>query len=450
MNKLVKLWLMNWFGQIFNKDGLMKRFFLVRKSNAFRELSLYAFQTYGITVINVISAFVLVRLFTKDVYASYGIIFSIVGVLNVFLNGGMARLISFQILKAPLTEDERNAFIGFFRWGYLFMAGLFIVCLPFVYHLYGLSIAIYATIAFFIQQFYDVLNLIYVSEVRERALNRYFAVLSIFDYSRAVFPILGVLFIHSLAGYFVGLMFSSVACLFALAIFPFWRRKMFCYVRWMFRPLRSIGAYADKFKQGYGIAFESGASALYLSVLILAAAKVLPGPELADLKVAISYIATLGLAVLPFTRWVTFHLPSRLEKSTRPFSLLMKTSAMGFVLGCSIVGISILAGWWLLPFAYGSQYSTAVGYIVPASLNMLFTNGLIGMSIFTRKYRLSWKNAQISLLNVFLGALILLSPFGPRTAFGYAIFYGFWVLPSSILMIGITYRKVNQTIGRAG
>jgi hypothetical protein len=427
-------------------SSIFSRLATLRRSSAFREMIAYAFQTYGITVINIVSAFILVRLFSKDVYASYGIIFSIVGVLNVFLNGGMARLISFQILKAPLTDEERTAVMGFFRWGYLLLSVLFVCCLPEIYHLYGLNISIFTTIAFFIQQFYDIVNLIYIPQVREHALRRYVVILSIFDYSRAIFPILGVIFIHDLRGYFIGLIISAAACLVALIVYPFWRKKIGCYVRFIFQPLKRIGAYADRFKLGYGIAFESGASALYLSVLILAASKVLRGPDLADLKVAIGYTATLGFVVLPFTRWVTFHLPSRLERSTRPFSLLMKTSVMGFVLGCCIVAGSILFGRWLLPFAYGAKYATAVLYIAPASLNLLFTNGLIPMSVYTRKYALSWKSAQISMASIFVGLLYMLSPIGPRTAFGYALFYGFWVLPSSILMISITYRRLNHVI----
>lgn len=432
--------------EYFCENGLAKRFFSIKKSGAFRELTVYAFQTYGITVINVLSALVLVRLFSKDVYASYGIIFSIVGVLGVFLNGGMSRLISFSILKAPLTENDRYALMGFFRWGYIAMLIFFLACLPFIYRLYGLNITVFATVAFFIQQFYDILNLVYVSEVRERMLKRYFIILSVFDYSRAIFPILGVIIIHSLVGYFIGLIFSSIVCLCVLAILPFWRRRIGFYMRLFFSPLKRVGAYLDYFKQGYGIALESGASALYLSVLILVSSRFLSGPDLADLKVAISYIATLSLVGLPLTRWIGFHLPKRLQASSRPFLLLMKISGLGFLLGCFIVLLSVICGSWLLPFAYGSQYATAVKYVAPAALQILFTNGLIGMSVFTRRYQLSWKNAQISLASIFLGSLILMSPWGPRTASGYALYYGLWVLPASMLMIGITYSRLNRAI----
>lgn len=423
---------------------------LFLKSSALKELTIYAFQTYGITVVNVISAFVLVRIFSKYVYASYGIIFSIVGILNVFLNGGMARLISFQVLKSPLSEEERESLMGYFRWGYLGMSVLFLCCVPFIYFMYGFSITIFTAIAFFVQQFYDVLNLVYVSEVRERALRRYFAILSVLDYSRAVFPVLMAIIFHSLWGYFFGLLVSAGVCVVTALAMPFWRHKLRFYAGWALKPIKSIGAYADHLKQGYGIALESGASTLYLSILILAASRYLSGPDLADLKVSIGYIATLSLACLPVTRWITFHLPQKLERSTRPFSLLMKTSGLGFLMGLIVVFGGVAFGRWLLPFAYGRQYATAVLLIAPASLHLLLTNGLIGMSVFTRKYRLNWSNAKISLFNVLAGSLILFSPIGPTSVFGYALFYGCWVIPASTMMILITYRKINRAISESG
>jgi O-antigen/teichoic acid export membrane protein len=414
------------------------------RKKTIKELFFYSLQTYGSTLLSIVSAFIIVRILSKELYGLYGVIFSGIGVLSVFLNGGVVRLSSSIILKSALKPDERDSLIRYTRQGFITMTVLAFLSAPLFLLLYGWHITLYLLVGYLSQISFDFLNLVYLSEVRERRLRDYAILSTSFDYIRVFCPLIGILLTRTILGFFIGLMVAVFLSISVCLALPYWRRKMLYYLQCLFSSFSSQSKYAHHVGLGLGVALESGAGTLYISILLLVASKRLGLSHVADLKVLLGYFSTILLLLSPLTRWVGFHLPKKIESANRPFLLFLKISLIGFATTFAISLASVIVGPWLLPVAFGSAYGTLKSSLIFGCVYGLTSGMFIGLGVISRQFGLSWKNAMISLINLSIGSLFLMSSFGPTTLNGFALFYGVWIFPASVasfILVYFTMRK---------
>ncbi|MDD5725913.1 MAG: hypothetical protein PHC53_00670 [Patescibacteria group bacterium] len=423
--------------------------YLIVRKKTLKELSVYAFQTYGVTLVSFVGAIITVRVLDRYEYGTYGIVFSIVGIVYTLLNAGIVRQVGNRILSSPLDDSERLLYMAYTKKGFFYTTLLGFILLPFFFFFYDPKTVIYIAVAFFVQHLTSFIALLFHSEIRERKLRTYYLFESLLEYSRVIMPIVGVLIFQNLAGYFAGSAFTVVVAMVLVFSFKHWRYKALHYLRTVWSATVSLKEITHLIRLGLSMSIESGAATLYLSIFILMGASYLGVSQAAVLKVLAGYYAALGMSLLPLSRWVNFHLPKRIATSTHPFRELLGLAGVttAFIIVVYLAGV--LVGPWLLPLVYGQRYVDAVPFIPWAGGWLVFSTMAIGLSAISRQYKLSFWNGVISLTNVALGLIFIFSPFGPRSILSFSIFYSLWIIPALIASYVLVYIRLQKKVDNA-
>ncbi|MDD5438186.1 MAG: hypothetical protein PHC70_03515 [Patescibacteria group bacterium] len=423
--------------------------YLMKRRGTLKELMVYSLQTYGVTVVSMIGAIITVRVLDRYEYGIYGIIFSIIGIVYVVLNAGIVRQVSNRILASPLEQDEKRLYMAYTKQGFIYTSLVGIALIPVFLIFYDFKTTLYIFIALFAQHLMGFIGLLIFSEIRERKLKEYYLLETLIEYSRVVLPVLGVIIFRNLAGYFAGSALIVLASVILIFSFAYWRKKAMHYLSEIRLSSVSFKEFGHLIRLGLSMSLESGAATLYASALILMGATYLGVTQAADLKVLMGYFTALGMTLLPLNRWVTFHLPKKISNSSNPFRELLRIAGLATVFILAVYLVGVLVGPWLLPLVYGQKYAGAAAYIPWIGGMLVFSSMAIGLSTISRQYKLSFLNGIVSLTNIVLGLIFVVSPFGPRSIAGFSIFYSLWLLPALIATYALVYFRIQRKVDNA-
>lgn len=421
----------------------VRRMVAVRR-RSFRELVIYAVQTYGLNALAVVMAVVLVRILPVEQYGVYGAAMAWASVLGIFAHGGIVPLLVPRILAGPLSPNERRAWFVYIRRCYPFFLALAIIGVFISMQSYGIFFGICVVTAVVAGQVYHFLQVLPLPEVRERRIRAYVWIDSAAQASRTVIPVLTAAILGSVFGYFFGLAIAPIAVLVVLFGFSAWRKRMWTYLSLIMRSRAPFAAWRHLPLQGAGVMVESGAATLYASIPLFIAVQRVGWADVALLKVLIGYLTAALLLLLPYIKWISLHLPKYLRSSSDPRKVFFKYSFIGGILGCAVYAFLVAVSSFLVPLLYGSSYAPVAALIPIAGTMVIWSGFSIGLSIISKLYGLVWCYATISMINIGLGLVFIMSPLGPSTLQGFAWLHGLWLLLPCIVAMLFAYQRLGR------
>lgn len=367
----------------FKFKGLIKTSFV-------KDVGLLQISNFFSTFIGALGSIVLARLLRPEMYGMYGLIFSFVGVVGIFMNWG-ADYAGLTLLAGAYAKKDRDEIINILTyyvklvfWVTLIVGALGVLFGPLItqllYHnsqigdwgrlvLIGICCSIVYNMLNMILQASRKIKRLVVLEV----LNKF-----VFTLLPIIFVLLGLGLSGLVWGYFIAALIFFCASLLVLRL-VFHKGELFIGFKEIFYNFKKID-FKKYFKFGFLIAVNKNLGSLFSLLPIVILGMLSSAADVAYFKIAIGYIG-LPLVILdPISRLLGVQLP---KSKTYGGEILkkhfFKVSLWSGLISFGLIVPFVVFAPFLVKLFYGAEYIDSVKLVYWLSLYGIISSFSVGL-----------------------------------------------------------------------